>query len=68
LISGQGSTTEPQDYVYRDVDIVAETTYFYKLRQLDMEGSETFHGPIKVYAGHTAVDQATWGKIKMKYR
>jgi len=68
LISGQGSTTEPHDYVYRDADIVSETTYFYKLRQVDMEGSEIFHGPIKVYAGLTAVDPATWGKIKMKYR
>jgi hypothetical protein len=68
LIPGQGSSTEPHDYVYRDADIVSQTTYFYKLRQVDMEGSENLHGPIEVFAGVTGVDQATWGKIKRKYR
>jgi hypothetical protein len=68
FISGQGSTTEPHNYVYLDTDIVPETTYFYKLRQVSMEGLEIFHGPIEVYAGFTGVDQATWGKIKAKYR
>jgi|GEM_PF-1945861 len=68
LIPGQGSSTEPHDYSYRDADIVSGTAYFYQLRQLDMEGSETFHGPIEVFAGVTAVDQATWGRIKLKYR
>jgi len=68
LIAGHGSSTEPHDYIYRDADIVSGSTYFYKLRQVDMEGSEIFHGPIEVIAGVTAVDQATWGKIKMRYR
>jgi len=68
LIAGHGSSTEPHDYLYRDADVVSQRTYFYKLRQVDMEGSEIFHGPIEVFAGVTAVDQATWGKIKLKYR
>jgi len=68
LIAGQGSSTEPHDYSYRDTDIIPQQTYFYRLCQVDLEGSETFHGPIQVYAGATAVDQATWGKIKLKYR
>ena len=68
LIAGHGSSTEPHDYLYRDADVVSQRTYFYKLRQVDMEGSEIFHGPIEVFAGITAVDQATWGKIKLKYR
>jgi hypothetical protein len=68
LISGQGSSTQPHDYVYRDGDVVADEVYYYKLRQVDMEGREEFHGPIAVFAGFTGVDPATWGNIKVKYR
>jgi hypothetical protein len=68
LIPGHGSSLEPHDYQYRDADIVLDTVYYYKLRQVDMEGREIFHGPISVFAGATGVDPATWGKIKAKYR
>jgi len=68
LIPGHGSSPEPHDYVYRDADVVADRTYYYKLRQVDLEGQEVFHGPISVFAGATGVDQATWGKIKAMYR
>jgi hypothetical protein len=68
LIPGHGSSPEPHEYLYRDSDIVADRTYYYKLRQVDLEGQEAFHGPIGVFAGATGIDQATWGKIKIMYR
>jgi hypothetical protein len=68
LISGQGSTTEPHEYVYRDEGVTVDQTYYYKLRQVDMEGTDMFHGPLEVFAGTTAVTPATWGKIKIMYR
>jgi hypothetical protein len=68
LIPGHGSTVEPHDYQYRDHEIIVDRVYYYKLRQVDMEGRETLYGPISVFAGATGVDQATWGKIKAKYR
>lgn len=68
LVSGHGSSLEPHDYLYRDENIILDNTYYYKLRQVDMEGGEVFYGPISVFAGATGVDQATWGKIKARYR
>jgi hypothetical protein len=68
LIPGHGSSLEPHDYLYRDADIIADQTYYYKLRQLDLEGHEVFYGPIRVFAGTTGLDQTTWGKIKAMYR
>jgi len=68
LIPGHGSSLEPHDYLYRDVDIILDKTYYYKLRQVDLEGQEAFYGPISVFSGATAVDQTTWGTIKAMYR
>lgn len=68
LIPGHGSSPEPHDYVWSDGDITTDRTYYYKLRQVDLEGQEVFYGPISVFAGFTGVDQTTWGKIKVMYR
>ncbi|MCK4597558.1 lamin tail domain-containing protein [bacterium] len=68
LIPGHGSCLEPHDYLYRDENIILDNTHYYKLRQVDMQGGEVFYGPISVFAGATGVDQATWGKIKARYR
>ena len=68
LIPGHGSSLEPHSYVYHDIDILPDRTYYYKLRQVDMEGREIFYGPISVFTGTTRVDQTTWGEIKAKYR
>ena len=68
LIPGHGSSLEAHHYTYQDIEILSGTMYYYQLRQVDVEGQETFYGPISVFAGATGVDQATWGEIKSRYR
>ena len=68
LIPGHGSSLEPHVYQYQDIDIVTNTMYYYKLRQVDMEGHENFYGPISIFTGITGVEGSTWGQIKARYR
>ncbi len=37
-IDGNGNTTEPKAYAFDDKDVAANTTYYYKLRQVDFDG------------------------------
>lgn len=37
-VAGNGSTTEPKAYAFDDKDVAANTTYYYKLRQVDFDG------------------------------
>ena len=46
LRGGGGTTNEPQDYAYR-VDGLAPGRYVFRLRQLDYDGTETYHGEIE---------------------
>jgi hypothetical protein len=68
LIPGHGSSLEPHQYVYQDIEILSNTMYYYELRQVDMEGREVIYGPISIFTGATSVDRTTWGKIKSQYR
>jgi hypothetical protein len=48
LIPGAGTTLAQHDYGYVDVDVEVGVTYYYKLADVDFEGMETMHGPVRV--------------------
>jgi hypothetical protein len=33
-------------YEWLDTDVVPDTTYYYKLEDIDLKGVSTFHGPV----------------------
>ena len=41
-VNGRGTTIELQNYQYEDFNIVSNTTYYYRLRQLDFDASTSF--------------------------
>jgi len=46
-ISGHGTTTEPHDYEFQDIDqLVYETTYYYWLESINYGGSSNVYGSI----------------------
>ena len=48
-----------------DQDVEDGATYFYKLEQVDFDGTKKMHGPVTVSVGkETAVKPSTWGLIK----
>lgn len=65
LIPGHGTTTSPHDYSFLD-ESATQGSWFYKLIQLDADGSEIAYGP----AGVTFLpsDAASWGKIKTEFK
>jgi len=47
-IPGHGSTTEPQDYEFQDIDqLIYETTYYYWLESVNFGGSSNVYGAIE---------------------
>lgn len=42
------NTSQLQVYVYNDLEICEDGTYYYWLENLDMDGSNTFHGPTSI--------------------
>ena len=65
IIEASGTTTTPQQYSYIDERVESGQTYFYKLQQVDVDGSNEFYGPVKVSIA-SAVNQAT--KTPKKFR
>jgi hypothetical protein len=49
-LAGQGNSGTRHEYSYTDRSVEPETTYWYKLADLDYIGVKTFHGPISVTA------------------
>jgi hypothetical protein len=45
LISAEGSVTQAASYEFVDKNVQNRTTYYYKLEDIDLYGSSTFHGP-----------------------
>jgi hypothetical protein len=45
-INGQGNSSERHTYRYEDTDIQANTNYYYRLKQLDSDGTSTY-SPIR---------------------
>ncbi len=48
IIEASGTTTTPQQYSYTDERVESGQTYFYKLQQVDVDGSNEFYGPVSV--------------------
>jgi hypothetical protein len=42
------NTSQAQTYVYVDKDLVEDGTYYYWLQNVDLDGSNAFHGPVSV--------------------
>jgi fibronectin type 3 domain-containing protein len=65
LIKGAGNSRTTQTYEFIDQDVQDGKTYFYKLEQIDFDGTREMHGPVSVNVGkETAVKPSTWGAVK----
>jgi hypothetical protein len=65
LVPGHGTTTSPHDYSFLD-ESATDGSWFYKLIQLDADGSETAYGPARVT--FSPADAGSWGKIKTEFK
>jgi photosystem II stability/assembly factor-like uncharacterized protein len=45
---GAGNSTEVQNYIFKDVNLVPGTKNFYRLKQVDMNGSFTYSAEVEV--------------------
>ena len=46
LIPAQGSSTQGASYEFIDTDVKNRKTYYYKLEDIDLNGTSTIHGPV----------------------
>jgi hypothetical protein len=46
LIPAQGSSTQGASYEFIDNDVQNRKTYYYKLEDIDLNGTATLHGPV----------------------
>ncbi len=46
LIPGAGNSNAPHDYTYIDSTVTAGLTYYYKIKQIDFDGTYEWYGPI----------------------
>jgi hypothetical protein len=46
LIAAQGSPTQGAAYEYIDKDVKSKKTYYYKLEDVNVNGTSTLHGPV----------------------
>ena len=46
LIAARGSSTQGAFYEFTDTDVQNRKTYWYKLEDIDLNGTATFHGPV----------------------
>ena len=53
LIPGSSDPLLGAKYVYTDTNVVAGRTYYYKLEDVELDGTTTIHGPIEVVADAT---------------
>jgi len=66
LIRGAGTTNIPQNYSFTDDAVETGVRYYYRLVDIDTEGSESFHGPIN--ARLIPGDAGSWGEIKAEFK
>lgn len=50
FVPGRGTTIDPQDYLFVDTD-VTDGIWYYRLRQIDLDGTVTTSDPIQVIVG-----------------
>lgn len=48
FVDGAGTTTEIKNYSYSDVNITADGKYYYRLKQIDQDGSYTYSKEVSV--------------------
>jgi hypothetical protein len=48
LIPAQGSPNSGATYQYIDENVKLRHTYYYKLEDIDLNGTSTLHGPVSV--------------------
>ena len=53
LIPGSTDPLLGGKYVYTDTNVIAGRTYYYKLEDVELDGTTTTHGPIEVVADAT---------------
>ena len=46
LIPAKGSSTQGASYEFTDKDVQNRKTYYYKLEDIDLNGTSTMHGPV----------------------
>jgi hypothetical protein len=46
LIPAKGSSTEGASYEFTDTNVQNKKTYYYKLEDIDLNGTSTLHGPV----------------------
>jgi hypothetical protein len=46
LITAQGFSTQGESYEYVDTGLKNRKTYYYKLEDIDLNGTSTMHGPV----------------------
>lgn len=47
-VLGHGTTNDPQDYAYGDNSLSLAGRYYYRLAEIDLSGTRTYHGPVSV--------------------
>ena len=45
-LEGQGSSSQPRDYSYNDRSLTEKGEYFYRLAEVDIQGTKTYYGPL----------------------
>ena len=48
LIKGKGTTTEKQEYIFRDASVSSKSKFYYRLKQVDYDGTVTYSDVIEV--------------------
>ena len=46
LIPAEGSSTQGASYEFIDSEVQNRKTYYYKLEDIDLNGTSTMHGPV----------------------
>jgi hypothetical protein len=68
LIEGAGSSRTTQFYQFIDQDVEEGRSYFYKLEQINLDGSKVVYGPITATVAKRTVQPATWGLLKAQLK
>ena len=71
LIPAEGGPTWGAEYEYTDNQVINETTYWYKLEDMDLYGPTTLHGPVSAtptpgdYSAASNAEAASYGSSSL---
>jgi hypothetical protein len=57
LIPAEGSATQGASYQFIDKNVKNRTTYYYKLEDIDLNGTSTMHGPVSATPRRTNINR-----------